>query len=193
MGRVRQRGGVRPTAQRVRAALFNSLGARVQDADVLDLYAGTGALGLEALSHGARAVVFVERDPRLVSQIRERVRAEAWQERAQVWRAHVRSALRDLAEGGRRFDLILLDPPYGRGLLQETLDALAAGALLRPGTRIVAEGHWREEPRTPPGLVCVRAARYGETGLWEFGVQQEFGGSRKEEADRDDGNLPGEF
>lgn len=193
MGRARQRGGVRPTAHRVRDALFNSLGARVEDAEVLDLYAGTGALGLEALFRGARAVVFVERDPRLVAQIRERVRAEGWQERAQVWRAQVRNALRDLAEGGRRFDLILLDPPYGRGLLQETLDALAAGALLRPGTRLVAEGHWREEPHTPPGFVCVRAARYGETGLWEFAAQQDTGGARTEEADRDDGDLPGEF
>lgn len=193
MGRARKPGGVRPTTHRVRDALFNSLGGWVENAEVLDLYAGTGALGLEALSRGARAVVFVERDPRLVSQIRERVRAEGWQARAQVWRAQVQSALRDLAEGGRRFDLILLDPPYGRGLLQETLAALAAGALLRPGTRIIAEGHWREGPRTPPGLVCVRDARYGETGLWEFGVQQESGGDRTEEASREDGDLPGQF
>lgn len=200
MGADRRRGGVRPTAQRVRDALFNSLGGWVQGADVLDLFAGTGALGLEALSRGARAVVFVDRDPRLASQIRERVRAAGWQERAEVWRAQVRSALRRLAEGGRHFDLVLLDPPYSRGLLQETLDALAAGTLLRGGARVIAEGHWREEPRTPPGFVLVRAARYGETGLWEFAAPpgpargaDETGETALEEADRDNGDLSGEF
>ncbi len=158
---------------------------------MLDLYAGTGALGLEALSRGARAVVFVDRDPRLASQIRERVRTEGWQERAEVWRAQVRSALRVLAERGRQFDLVLLDPPYSRGLLQETLDALAAGTLLRAGARVVAEGHWREEPRTPPGFVLVRAARYGETGLWEFAAPPGPGGERNRESGGD-GNRGGQ-
>ena len=177
----------------MRDALFNRLGARLPDAAVLDLFAGTGALGLEALAQGARTVVFVERDARLAAAIRERVRAQGWSERAQVWRAQVRSALQDLAVEGRRFDLIFLDPPYGRGLLQGTLDALAAGALIRPGTRIIAEGHWRDEPQTPPGLIRVRAARYGETGVWEYAGQGEAGGDSEEEASRDDGDLPGEL
>lgn len=168
MGRARRREGVRPTAQRVREALFHSLGPLVQEAAVLDLYAGTGALGLEALARGARRVVFVERDPRLAARIREKVRREGWGARAQVWRAAVRTALRALEASGERFDLVLLDPPYGRGLLQETLDALAGGALLRPGARVVAEGHWRDEPHPPPGLTCVRTARYGETRIWEY-------------------------
>ena len=162
------RGGVRPTARRVRDALFNSLAARVQGAAVLDLYAGTGALGLEALARGARAVVFVERDAALAHQLREHLRAVGRQAQAEVWRAPVATALRRLSEEGRRFDLILLDPPYGRGLLDLTLEALAGGAVLSPGGRIVAEGHWRDAPRLPDGLALAREARYGETALWEY-------------------------
>ncbi|MDQ7829137.1 MAG: 16S rRNA (guanine(966)-N(2))-methyltransferase RsmD [Armatimonadota bacterium] len=158
---------MRPTAARVREALFNSLGARTVGADVLDLFAGTGALGLEALRRGAASAVFVERDARLADQIR--AAARAFPEAAvEVWRADVAAALGRLAAAGRAFDLILLDPPYGTGALQATLDALAAGPLLRPGGRVVAEGHWRETPRTPPGWRLVREARYGETGLWFF-------------------------
>ncbi|MGH2452517.1 MAG: 16S rRNA (guanine(966)-N(2))-methyltransferase RsmD [bacterium] len=161
------RGGVRPTVRRVRDALFNSLAARVQEAEVLDLFAGTGGLGLEALERGARSVVFVERDPRLAEGIRDRLRAAGLEARAEVWRASVAAALERLAEEGRRFDLILLDPPYGRGLLAEILETLAGAAVLAPGGRIVAEGHWRDAPRLPPALVLVREGRYGETALWE--------------------------
>jgi len=182
---------VRPTAQRVREALFSSLGERVREAAVLDLYAGTGALGLEALARGARRVVFVERDPRLAARIRERLRRQGWVGRSRVWRAAVRTALRALEAAGERFDLILMDPPYGRGLLQETLDALAGGALLSPGARIVAEGHWRDEPHPPPGLTCVRTGRYGETRVWEYAARDLRGGDGRPSGD--DGALSGEL
>ncbi len=162
------RGGVRPTARRVRDALFNSLAARVEGAAVLDLFAGTGALGLEALARGARVVVFVERDATLARRLRDHLRAEDLTAQAEVWRAPVPTALTRLGEEGRRFDLILLDPPYGRGLLDRTLEALAGGEALAPGGRIVAEGHWRDAPRLPDGLALVREARYGETALWEY-------------------------
>ncbi len=172
---------MRPTARRVRTALFDHLAPRVGGAVVLDLYAGTGALGLEALRRGARAAVFVERDARLAQQIRDQVRAGGWEGESQVWRGQVAAALRRLTAEGRQFDLIFLDPPYSRGLVQRTVDALAAARLLRPGGRIVAEGHWREAPRPPVPLACVRSVRYGETGLWEF--------IAKEEIDGDDGAL----
>lgn len=181
--RPRRAGSLRPTARRVRVALFDRLGARVIDAEVLDLYAGTGALGLEALQRGARAAVFVERDARLAQEIRERLNALGLRERGEVWRATVTTALRRLGAEGRRFDLVLLDPPYGRGLLQETLDALARAGVVRRGGAVVAEGHWRDRASTPPGWDLVRAARYGETGLWEYSVAKEAG--------RDDGDLSG--
>jgi len=181
--RSRRPGDLRPTAGRVRIALFDRLGARVVDAEVLDLYAGTGALGLEALRRGARAAVFVEQDRRRAAAIRERVAALGLREQAEVWQASVASALRRLATAGRRFDLVLLDPPYGQGLLGATLAMLARGKIVRAGGAIVAEGHWRDRAATPSGLVCVRAARYGETGVWEYAVK---------EAGRDDGDLPGD-
>src|SRR2546426_11370279 len=114
--RARGSGGVRPTATRVATALFNSLGPRVADARVLDLFAGTGRLGMEALSRGAREAVFVERDPRNAAAIKENLETAGLGPRAQVRRANALTAVGTLASEGRTFDLIILDPPYGRGV-----------------------------------------------------------------------------
>jgi 16S rRNA (guanine966-N2)-methyltransferase len=148
----RAAGRLRPTTARVRDALFNSLGAAIAGASVLDLFAGTGALGLEALRRGAGRVVFVERDPQLARAIAERAKALA------------RAAVRRFATDGVTFDLILLDPPYGEGRLTRAL--AAAAAVAGPGSRIVAEGHWRDRPELPAGLVIAHEARHGETVLW---------------------------
>src|SRR5947209_125554 len=110
--------GTRPTDSRAREALFNILGERVVNARVLDLYAGTGALGLEALSRGADFCVFVEQDTPATKIIRANVRMLGWDDRVQVWNATVKSVLRRLVEnlqtGGQRFNLILADPPFAR-------------------------------------------------------------------------------
>jgi 16S rRNA (guanine966-N2)-methyltransferase len=155
---------LRPTAARVRDALFNSLGPAVRGAAVLDLFAGSGALGLEALRRGAARVVLVEYDQRRVRALTERVHREGLASRAAVQRLDAYVALRRLAADGARFGLILLDPPYGGGRL--TRAVAAAAAVLARGGVIVAEGHWRDRPELPPGLAMTREARYGETVLW---------------------------
>jgi len=166
---------VRPTSGRVRDALFNTLAARVGGSRVLDLFAGTGALGLEALARGAGRVLFVERDARLVEGIRERLAKEGWAAHAAVWRRDVLRAVRELGSRGEGFDLILLDPPYGEGWIPRTLRAVVAARLLAPGGVVVAEGHWRDRPPPSPGLVLVREARHGETALW-FYTEEGAGG-----------------
>ncbi len=164
--------GVRPTSARVRDALFNSLGDWVAGRTVLDLFAGTGALGLEALARGAREAIFVERDRRLVEGIHAALAKEGWADRAEVWRKDALGAVRELSAQGRAFDLILMDPPYGQAWIPRILRALAGSGVLRTDGLIVAEGHWRDLPPAEPGFMRTREARYGETALWFYVSQR---------------------
>ncbi|MDQ3317817.1 MAG: 16S rRNA (guanine(966)-N(2))-methyltransferase RsmD, partial [Actinomycetota bacterium] len=104
--------GVRPTTDRVRESLFNSLGQFFDGGAVLDLYAGTGALGIEALSRGCERAVFVEKDGRAVAAIRDNLRRTGLAERAEVLRMDVERGLGKLAGSSQLFNLIFLDPPY---------------------------------------------------------------------------------
>lgn len=162
------RGDLRPTAARVKDALFNSLRASIEGASVLDLFAGTGALGLEAVRYGASRVVLVERDRRHAAALTARIAAEGFERSTVVRCEDAAGAIERLAREGARFDLILLDPPYGEGWLPRALAAIVRAGLLAPGGLIVAEGHWRDRPEAPEGLALAREARYGETVLWYF-------------------------
>ncbi len=155
--------GVRPTQERVREAIFNMLGARVQGARVLDLFAGAGSLGLEALSRGAAWVVFVERDPRVVRVLRSNVAQSGLEDRAEVWPKDVFRAIPELARRGDRFEVVLLDPPYGLGLVGRTLEALAASGVLAPEAVVVAESGARQREPVPEGFEVTRDRRYGDT------------------------------
>ena len=171
-GRLRAGGPrLRPTQSRVRDALFNTLGARVQGMRVLDLFAGSGALGLAALAYGAAEVVFVERDQRLAEGIRALLAKEGWTTHAEVWRRDTAAAVRELGTRRRFFDLVVLDPPYGEGWIPRTLRAVRTAGVLAPGGLVVAEGHWRDRPETGPGFVRRREARYGETVLWYYDAE----------------------
>ncbi len=161
-------GGVRPTSARVADALFNSLAPRLADARVLDLFAGTGRLGIEALSRGAREAVFVERDARNTAAIRENLASAGVAARGAARRGNALTAVVTLAAEGRQFDLIILDPPYGRRLQRETLRRVAATAVLAEGGLAIAEGHWRDDPGEVTGLERVRSSRYGETAVWIY-------------------------
>jgi 16S rRNA (guanine966-N2)-methyltransferase len=123
--------GLRPTPDRVRETLFNWLQPMLAGARVLDLFAGSGALGLEAVSRGARAAVLVERDPGLVESLRAVVERLQASERVEVVRADALAWLRTPLQG--RFDLVFVDPPFAAGLWQPVLESL------RPW---LAEGAW---------------------------------------------------
>jgi 16S rRNA (guanine966-N2)-methyltransferase len=160
--------GLRPTSAKVLAALMNTLAPRLPGARVLDLFAGTGRVGIEALRRGAEEAVFVERDPRLVDTIRAALGDAGVEERGSVRRGNAVTAVAALAAEGRRFDLVLLDPPYGGGLQRETLARIAAVPLLTADGLAIAEGHWRDDPGEIAGLTRVRVSRYGETALWVY-------------------------
>ena len=131
--------GVRPTSDRAREAIFSSLGGVVVDAHVLDLFAGSGAMGLEALSRGAAHCVFVERDAQALDAIRTNVAELGERDRAMIERGNALTALKRRIEAGETFELIVVDPPYEDvPKLTSTLAELLPRALA-PGGRIVLE------------------------------------------------------
>ena len=172
--------GVRPTADRVREALF----ARLRDLDgvcVLDLYAGTGALGIEALSRGAERAVFVERSNASLAALRRNLLALELDAYARVVRGDVRSALRRLAGERMRFDLVLADPPYDDREIATPLSLLVSGGLLAPGATVVVERSRRHPLPSVAGLVSQDSRRYGDTVLEWLGAGEpsaEQGGTK---------------
>lgn len=153
---------IRPTIDRVREAIFNIIAAEIPEARVLDLFAGTGAMGLEALSRGAALSVFVDQGSEAVRLIRENIKLCGAEDRSQILQEPVLSAVRHLAGRGERFDLIFMDPPYGKGLIEKALEILDTVA--HTDTLIVAEHHVKDEAPTNPGIwTKERERRYGDT------------------------------
>jgi 16S rRNA (guanine966-N2)-methyltransferase len=151
----------RPTSDRVRQSLFDLLGQRMDGLAVLDLYAGTGAMALEALSRGAARAVLVESDARACGVIHGNVADLRFEDRCQVIRDDLPGAFQRLHA---KFDLVFSDPPYALRASQAVLDGLSANHLLAPGARVVLEMEKREEtPVCPPGLRIVDDRRYGDT------------------------------
>jgi 16S rRNA (guanine(966)-N(2))-methyltransferase RsmD len=163
-------GDIRPTPDRVREALFSMLASRFGSLDglrVLDLFAGSGALALEALSRGAASAVLVDQGPQSARVVPANILACAMQERAAFIRSDVLKALPRL--GGSLFDLILLDPPYGQGMVSPVLTALAELGLLAPDGLICAETDRREElPMAIRPFICIDRRHYGSTAIHLF-------------------------
>lgn len=128
----------RPTTDRIKETLFNMLAPDLYDCTFLDLFAGSGAIGIEALSRGARRAVFVEQDSRAAACISENLRHTHLEEQAEVRKGDALFVLRQL-EGRERFDLVFMDPPYGRGLEEKVLKYLSNAHLFKEGARIVVE------------------------------------------------------
>ncbi len=170
-GRGRGQAPIRPTADRAREALFSIIGSEVEGARVLDLFAGSGALGLEALSRGARQAVFVENGQAALELIRRNIDLCGCGEQAEVVRGDLANNAEKLCQrlGGKPFDLILLDPPYDRGLAPLLLKAIAASGCLAEDGLLVAEE--RATGRLPErtGILCLVDQRtYGDTGFWFY-------------------------
>lgn len=155
--------GVRPTSDRVRESLFATLGD-VTGARVLDLFSGTGALAIEALSRGAERAVLVDQARTSLDAIRQNLASLGLQHRAKVVRGDAAHAVARL-DAGERFDLVLLDPPYGSDRLTPTLAALVARGVLAPFATLVVETSKRHAVAPVPGLVVRDERTYGDTRL----------------------------
>ena len=159
--------GVRPTADRVREGLFNALGQFFEGGSVLDLYAGTGALGIEALSRGLQRAVFVERDKKARSAIHENLRRTRFVDRAEVIGGDARAVIGTLEERRQAYDLIFMDPPY-RIAAEEVGGVLhRLRSLLAPGGRVVIESG--EAPVEVAGGRKGDTRRYGGTFITILG------------------------
>jgi 16S rRNA (guanine966-N2)-methyltransferase len=157
-------GRIRPTSAKVREAVFNILGPGVVGVRVLDLFAGTGALGIEALSRGATRALFVEEHPGALKVLRRNLEDLGLLDRITVWALPVAAALKKLAGRGERFGLVFLDPPYGGGAAAAALRALADLNLLAPGAQVVVEHSRRESlPEVGGQLAPLGVRRYGDT------------------------------
>jgi 16S rRNA (guanine966-N2)-methyltransferase len=154
----------RPTADRVREAVFNILGPPPDGARVLDLYAGAGGLGLEALSRGAESAVFVDRSRQATRVLTENAAALAMTDASEIHCADGLRALRRLEAAGRRFDWVFVDPPYHSDLGERALAILGEATLLAPGAVVVVEHDRRRPPAPAVGcLVKADSRRYGDT------------------------------
>ncbi len=162
---------VRPTADRVKESIFSMLESRHcwEGVAVLDLFAGSGALGIEALSRGAARAVFVESDRTAATAIRSNLRAARCE--GEVVVAPAARAIKALAVAGRRFGGVFLDPPYHRGWVDQTLLALEESGLIEAGGWVVVEHGRDEEPAARGGTLAHRETRrYGDTRVTIFSV-----------------------
>jgi 16S rRNA (guanine966-N2)-methyltransferase len=168
---------IRPTCDRVREALFNIVGQRIVDSRVLDLFAGTGALGIEALSRGAAFALFVDQSLEAGRLIEANLRTciphpqAAFVPLNLATTAHLQP-LRATIEPGTRFDLVFLDPPYQKNLAQKVLTMVEKADILATGALVVVEEHRRVIlPEQAGSLILIDNRRYGETGLWFYESQ----------------------
>lgn len=160
---------VRPTAARVKESLFNILPHDFSGLRVIDLFAGSGNVSIEALSRGAAIAVLIDESPRSTAIIRGNLARLGLSDRAQVWTAPVFRALRKLSKTGQTFDLIFLDPPYEREWIGRTLDVIARCHVLRESGTVVAEHSVREPVNASyDGLTLNDQRRYGDTLLSFF-------------------------
>jgi len=157
---------MRPTPMRVKEALFNILGNGVVGSSFLDLYAGSGQIGIEALSRGAKEVIFVDNHPSAIRLIRTNLGFLHSEEDLKIPRNNVLRAISNLSKEKKRFDIIFLDPPYESRLVKNTLQALAKSDILKTTTLVIAEHHKSLNLDKEIGsLERVRQEKYGDTVL----------------------------
>ncbi|MEK6692475.1 MAG: 16S rRNA (guanine(966)-N(2))-methyltransferase RsmD [Nitrospirota bacterium] len=158
--------GIRPTSEKVKEALFDIIGEKVKGAIFLDLYAGTGAIGIEALSRGGEKAVFVESDPSLRRVIRENVSSLGLGEKADVVGQDAGRFLNNAMKKAERFDIIFLDPPYHTGEMDRIIKILSKGDVLNEDGVLVAEHFKKKKLPEEVGLLrLLKEYRYGDTVL----------------------------
>jgi len=155
---------IRPTSDRVREALFSILAEQMTDATVLDLFAGTGALGIESASRGARGVVSIDNSREAIRTIQKNVHQLALEDTIRMIKWDIARNLRCIQTTDPVYDLVFMDPPYERGLIGKTLDNLHASRSVKPGATLVIEHSHREELPAERSFIQITDQRkYGKT------------------------------
>ena len=155
---------LRPTSDRVKESIFNALQGKLEGKVVLDLFAGTGNLGIEALSRGAKKTIFVEKGRQALRLIQRNLNLFGLKDRSEIFPKDANRAIGILKQKGESFDLILMDPPYEKGLIHKTLTTLNSHQIFHKDSILVVEHNRREPlPRTLGGWNLIRQRRIGET------------------------------
>ena len=162
--------GLRPTGDRARETLFSVLAPRLPNAVFLDAFAGSGAVGIEAISRGAARVVFVERYARVAAVLAENVAVCGFDPAASIVRAPWRTAARRLGGRGLRFDIAFFDPPYDRRDSHALLEDLTAGGLMADGGIAVVEHRTGAGPAAAADWQLQRQLAVGDTSFSFFGI-----------------------
>jgi len=161
-----KRYSLRPTSDRVKESLFNILGSEIEGKVVLDLFAGTGNLGIEALSRGAKRVIFVEKGRQALRLIQTNINQFGLGNRSEILPKDVNRAIGILKQRGECFDLVLMDPPYEKGLIQRTLMKLNTHPIYHGDSILVIEHNRREPlPHLLEGWNLIRQQKIGDTLL----------------------------
>ena len=162
---------IRPTADRAREALFSIIGNAVEGAAVLDLFAGTGALGLEALSRGAQSAVFVDKSSRSIELIKKNIELCGFSDKTFIIKRDLAKSLSSLEKllPGKEFSMIFIDPPYRKALCLKILRELSSGNILASSGLVVAEDDSGNElPESVGSLILIDRRKYGDTGFWLY-------------------------
>ncbi len=174
----------RPTADRVKEAMFNIIQGKLPGSLVLDLFAGTGNLGLEAISRGSIMAVFVEKEPKALAVLRDNCKALGCTDNTLIMPMDVMKAIRSLREKGYTFDIVFMDPPYNRDLEAPVILALSEFRIVKDDGLIVVE-HMTTDSQSDTTGVFIRfdTRRYGNTSISFY---------RKDRSD-ESSSLPGEL
>ncbi|RMG67016.1 MAG: 16S rRNA (guanine(966)-N(2))-methyltransferase RsmD [Nitrospirae bacterium] len=160
---------VRPTASRVREAIFNIIGPSISGATFLDLYAGTGAVGFEALSRGAKSCVFVDINPLRISLIKRLASEYGFKDRVRTYRMKAFSFLKRAASKGESFDYIFIDPPYQSEEIMLVLPVISEHRLIKEDGMVIVEHFSKRRLKENVGsLNLVRQYRYGDTTITTY-------------------------
>ncbi|WHH61615.1 16S rRNA (guanine(966)-N(2))-methyltransferase RsmD [Petroclostridium sp. X23] len=154
----------RPTTDRIKESLFNIIAGYLDDAYVLDLFAGTGGLGIESLSRGAEFAVFIDKNTEAIKVIKENLTHTKLTEKAKVYACDFYEYIRRFEPTDRKFDIIFMDPPYSKGFIVPVIQGIWKNKLLHDDGMIVIERESGDEiPQKIEGLEIVREKQYGRT------------------------------
>lgn len=160
---------IRPTSDKVKGAIFNIIASNfghLDDMNVLDLFSGTGNLGIEALSRGAARAVFVDEHSASIKILKENIDICGFAERSEIILATVESGIKLLSKKEARFNLVFLDPPYEKGLIKKTMEEIVGNGVLEDGAVLIAEHSLREQPLMEyGGLTLTDRRKYGDTEI----------------------------
>ena len=165
----------RPTSDRVKESLFNIISPCINDKTVLDLFAGTGSLGIEALSRGASDCVFVDANPKCIRIINDNLLHTKLASKAHVMNCSYREAIDILKKQKKYFDIVFMDPPYNKNFIQESLKLLAYSGIITNGGLIIAEKSIKDEaPENVGDIKLYDERKYGDTVLCFYRVESDI-------------------